>query len=50
MKKLDKFYGKALKLVPICASHMMLTTVNSTSSWFRGQEKMPEGAKRYRKF
>lgn len=50
MKKINKIYEKALKLVPICSSHMMVESVNSTSSWIRGQEKMPEGAKRYRKF
>lgn len=50
MKKLDKLCGKALKLIPVCASHMMVSNVNSTATWLKGQEKLPEGAKKYRKF
>lgn len=50
MKKLDKFYGLVLKFIPVCASFMLVSIVNSTTTWGRGQDKMPENSKRYRKF
>lgn len=51
MRKFCNKIGSALlKLVPLCASIMMTTAVNSTATWYQGQEELPANAKKYRKF
>lgn len=51
MKKLlKKTYLTFLKAIPICTAIMLITAANTSASWCRGQDEVPESAKRYRKF
>lgn len=53
MKKLSKlFAGKysLIKLTNLLAVVLMISTVNSTCHWIHHQPKVPEDAKKYRKF
>ncbi len=45
-----KVCTSCLKLIPVCAALMVSLSVNSTGSWIHGQEELPAGAKKYRKF
>lgn len=51
MKKIiKKIYIACLTAVPVCATFVLTNLTNSTSCWIRGQEEIPESAKKYRKF
>lgn len=45
-----KMYLCVLKAIPVCTAIMLATMVNSTASWVKGQDEVPESARRYRKF
>lgn len=49
-EKLQKLFNVCLGLIPVCAAFMLTSVVNSTGCWVQGQEEVPAGAKRYRKF
>ena len=49
-EKLKNLYSKCLKLVPVVASVMLVIGTNSAQTWFKGQEEIPQTAKKYRKF
>lgn len=48
--KLQKLYNLFLGLIPVCATICLTSVVNSTITWGRGQDELPVGAKKYRKF
>ena len=48
--KFQKIYAMLLGVIPICTAIMLTISANSTGCWIKGQEELPEGAKRYRKF
>ena len=49
-KKLQKISALSLGAIPVCAAFMLSGIINSTGCWINGQDEMPEGAKKYRKF
>lgn len=49
-EKFKKLYNVCLKLVPVCASLMLLINANSTGCWVRGQDEPPADIRKYRKF
>ncbi len=49
-KTLNKFAGKAMKLIPVILPVLLIMHANSTASVINGQPVMPESMKKYRKF
>lgn len=47
---LKKLYIACLAAVPVCSVFMLTSMVNSTNCWICGQEELPPGVKKYRKF
>lgn len=51
MKKLmEKIYSACIGIAPIVATVVLVKLANSTACWLIGQDEMPEGTKKYRKF
>ena len=48
--KIKKVYFALMGIVPVCVAFMVSTVVNSTSCWGIGQDEVPAGAKKFRKF
>lgn len=42
--------GNLIKLANRCAFELMVSSVNATCHWIHHQPKVPEEAKKYRKF
>ena len=49
-KKFQKLYIKLLEIIPVFTAIMLTISVNSTACWYKGQDKLPNNAKQYRKF
>lgn len=49
-KKLQRIYMACLGLLPACAAFMLTAIANSSSCWLCGQDEVPDGLKKYRKF
>lgn len=49
-EKMKKLYCQFLKVLPVVATFMLIIGSNSAETWARGQEEMPDTAKKYRKF
>lgn len=46
----NKIIGACLRLIPVCAAFIITAVVNSSGCWFQGQEELPTGADKYRKY
>lgn len=49
-KKLQKLYTALLGAIPVVATFMLASVANSSGCWIQGQDELPSGAKKYRKF